>query len=63
MLAKCVQTKVQVRQEDRYHGLRRTIRTIWEVSLTSFFRPFWTDARSFQSNAEYLAFSTVHLYE
>lgn len=46
MLAKCVQTKVQVRQEDRYQGLRRTIRTIWEVSLTSFLRPSWTDALS-----------------
>ncbi|KAI5119750.1 hypothetical protein M0805_004082 [Coniferiporia weirii] len=33
-----IKTKVQVRQEGRYHGLRRTVRTIWEQrGISGFF--------------------------
>ncbi|KAH8115791.1 mitochondrial carrier domain-containing protein [Phellopilus nigrolimitatus] len=33
-----IKTKVQVRQEDRYHGLRRTVHTIWEQrGISGFF--------------------------
>ncbi|THH05490.1 hypothetical protein EW145_g4765 [Phellinidium pouzarii] len=33
-----IKTKVQVRQEDRYHGLRRTVQTIWaQRGISGFF--------------------------
>ncbi|EJD00817.1 mitochondrial carrier, partial [Fomitiporia mediterranea MF3/22] len=33
-----IKTKVQVRQEDRYHGLRRTVHTIWQQrGISGFF--------------------------
>ena len=30
------QTKIQVRQEERYHGFLTTVRTVWKVCGTTF---------------------------
>ena len=39
----CLQTKVQVRREDRYQGLFRTVKTIWDVRLSLFLSHFDLD--------------------
>ena len=31
-----IQTKIQVRQEERYHGFLRTAKTVWKVCGTTF---------------------------
>ena len=40
-LKSLLQTKVQVRTEERYHGFFRTIGTVWKVCIVDHFRCHW----------------------
>ncbi|KAG5642614.1 hypothetical protein DXG03_002484 [Asterophora parasitica] len=62
-----IKTKIQVRSEDRYHGLMRTVSTIWKVTRLFFPAYVAADRRGrgcfALSNEELLDILTDQLYE
>ena len=52
------QTKIQVRQEERYHGFLRTVKTVWKVCNTAYEYSDFID--NLPSNVVSPVSSTVH---
>ena len=56
----CLKTKLQVRNEQRYHGFVTTVVTVWKVRAIASDNKAMVDFQG--SNAELLATLTVHLF-
>ena len=52
------QTKIQVRQEERYHSFLRTVKTVWKVRGTAY--DCYHFINNLLSDVVYPASSTVH---